>query len=110
MVNKKIPLIVAKKNAKKDVILDPNGFFVIEIDNKEKMIRVEFFSNVYKNKKIVSGKLEKVFLGKNADALCHTIEKNVPRLLPNHYMYLGRELQKAQNSIVKNKKYIQGGC
>lgn len=110
MVDKEIPLIKAKKISQKDVILDPNGFFVIEIDKKQDDIRVEYYSNVYRGKRIVSGILEKVFSGKKADSLCDTIVKNVPNLLPTHYMYLGRELQKAQCALEKNKKYIQGGC
>ena len=110
MVDKEIPLIKAKKIQKKDVILDPYGFFVIDVDKKQNEIRVEYYSNVYKKKRIVSGILEKVFNGKKADALCDTIVKNVPDLLPNHYMYLGRELQRAQCALEKNKKYFQGGC
>lgn len=110
MAEKKVLLIKAKKTRKKNVILDPNGFFVIEIDRKEKQIRVEYFSNVYKNKKIVSGNLQKVFVGKKTDALSDAISKNVPELLPEHYLYLGRELQRAQCALEKNKKYIQGGC
>ena len=110
MVDKEVPLIKAKKISQKDVILDPNGFFVIEIDRKQNEIRVEYYSNVYKEKKIVSGILEKVFTGKKSDALCDTIASYVSALLPTHYMYLGRELQKAELSLEKNKKYIQGGC
>jgi len=110
MVDKEIPLIKAKKITQRDVILDPNGFFVIEIDKKLNDIRVEYYSNVYRGKRIVSGILEKVFSGKKADSLCDTIVKNVPNLLPTHYMYLGRELQRAQCALEKNKKYIQGGC
>jgi len=110
MDERKIPLINAKKLSKKDIILDTNGFFVIELDKKESKIRVEYYSNVYKNKRIVSGKLEKVFTGKKADALCDTISNIVPNLLASHYMYLGRELQKAEVALEKNQKYIQGGC
>jgi len=110
MTNRKIPLIKAVKTPEKDVKLDPNGFFVIELDKKDEQIRVEYYSNVYKGKKIVSGVLEKVFVGKKTDALCDIISKNVPRLLPEHYMYLGREIQRAQCALEKNKKYFQGGC
>ena len=88
--------------------MDPKGFFVIEIHDRE--IIVEYYTNVYKNKKIVSGKLKKVFSGTNADALCDTISNHIPHMRPEHYMYLGRELIKAQYAIVNNKKYIQGGC
>lgn len=103
-----IPLIKAKKTSKNDVILDPKGFFIIEIHGKE--IIVEYYTNIYKNKKIVSGKLKKVFSGTNAGALCDTISNNINYLRPEHYMYLGRELIKAQYALVSNKKYVQGGC
>jgi len=110
MVEKKIPLIKAEKTPEKDVVLDPNGFFVIELDKTQKQIRVEYYSNVYKKEKIVSGNLQMVFIGEKTDELCDTIAKKTPHLLPEHYMYLGREIQKAQNALEKNKKYIQGGC
>ena len=109
MADKEVPLIEAKKTLRKDVKLDPSGFFVIEVDNNKK-IRVEYYSNVYKDKRIVSGNLKMVFQGEQADALCDTIAKKVSDLLPEHYMYLGRELQRAQCAIEKNKKYVQGGC
>lgn len=110
MVDKEVPLVKAEKTSRKDVILDPNGFFVIEINNTKGEIVVEYYTNVYKNKKIVSGNLQKVFTSKKADALSDTIAKHVPKLLPEHYMYLGRELQRAQCALEKNKKYFQGGC
>ena len=77
-----IPLIKAKKTSKNDVILDTKGFFVIEIRDKE--IIVEYYTNIYKN--------------------------NIKYMRPEHYMYLGRELIKAQYAIVNNIKYVQGGC
>jgi len=110
MAEKKVPLIKGVKTPEKDVNLDKNGFFVIELDRKENMIRVEYYSNVYKKERIVSGNLQKVFIGDKADALSDTIAKNVPELRPEHYMYLGRELQCAQYALEKNKKYFQGGC
>jgi dihydropteroate synthase len=108
MVDKEIPLIRAKKTMEKDVILDPHGFFVIEVDTNG--IRTEYYSNVYKNKRIVSGRLEKVFVGIKADALSDSIAQCVPILRPDHYLYLGRELQKAQLAFEQKKKYVQGGC
>jgi hypothetical protein len=108
MVDKEVPLIQATKTKEKDVLLDPAGFFVIEVDRKT--IRVEYYTNVYKNKRIVSGILQKVFTGTSADSLSDTIASHVPPLLPEHYLYLGRELQKAQLAFEQHKKYIQGGC
>jgi len=110
MTEKKVPLIKAVKTSRKDVVLDSNGFFVIEIDRNEKQIRVEYYANVYKGNKIVSGNLQKVFTGNKADALSDTIAKNVPKLLPEHYLYLGRELHRAEYALANNKKYFQGGC
>ena len=108
MVAKEVPLIKAKKTPQKEVILDSKGFFVIELNNDT--IRVEYYSNVYRNKKIISGNLEKVFSGTKANSLCDTIVRHVSNLRAEHYMYLGRELQKAQFALEQNKKYIQGGC
>ena len=110
MADKEVPLINAKKIPKKDVVLDSNGFFVIELDRKRSEIRVEYYSNVYKNNKIVSGILKKIFTGTKADALCDTIANKIPKLLPSHYMYIGRELQNAQFALEKNIEYFQGGC
>jgi len=110
MAEKKVPLVEAVKTPEKDVNLDNKGFFVVEIDKKENKIRVEYYSNVYKKERIVSGNLEKVFIGDKADSLSDTIVKNVPKLLHEHYMYLERENQRAQCALKKNKKYEQGGC
>ena len=110
MVDKKVPLIEARKTSQKDVRLDPGGFFVIEVDREQKKIRVEYYSNVYRDNRIVSGNLKLVFSGYEANALCDTIVRYVTNLQPEHYMYLGRELQRAQCALEKNKRYIQGGC
>jgi len=108
MVDKIIPIIKAKKTLKKNIILDPNGFFIIEVYNTE--IRVEYYKNIYKKNKIVSGVLKQVFTGDKADALCDTIANRIKNLRIEHYMYLGRELFNAQTCLEKNEKYIQGGC
>jgi len=105
---KDIPLINAIKTPRNKVVLDPAGFFVIEVNEKE--IRVEYYSNVYKEQKIVSGILQKVFIGKKADALCDSIAAHVPTLRPEHYLYLGRELMCAQQAFDLKTSYEQGGC
>jgi len=108
MVDKEVPLFEAKKTSEKDVTLDPAGFFVVEVYAKG--VRVEYYSNVYKERRIVSGHLQKVFTGTKADALSDTIATHVPNLRPEHYLYLGRELQKAQQAFEQKKPYEQGGC
>ncbi|HEC81180.1 MAG TPA: hypothetical protein ENI42_01970 [Thermoplasmatales archaeon] len=99
-------LIKAEKTPQRDVKLDPKGFFTIRV--KGKQILVEYYSDL--NKKVGSAEPDKVFLGSKADALCDTIVKHIPGLLPSHYAYLGRELQKAEDACKNNKKYVQGGC
>jgi len=105
---KDIPLIKAMKTPRNKVVLDQAGFFVIEVNEKE--IRVEYYSNVYKEQKIVSGILQKVFIGEKADALCESIAAHVPPLRPEHYLYLGRELMCAQQAFDLKTVYEQGGC
>jgi hypothetical protein len=108
MVEKQIPMIEASKTLRKDVILDPSGFFVIIVLD-EKII-VESYSNVTKDGRIVSGKLRRVFRGTRADALCDTIARFEKDLLPEHYLYLGRELMHAEEALIQKKPYVQGGC
>lgn len=108
MVDKEVPLIKAEKTLQKDVILDKAGFFIIEVHEKE--IIIEYYTNVYRVNKIISGNLEKVFSGNKADSLSDTIVRHIPHLRPEHYLYLGRELQKAQYALENNEKYVQGGC
>lgn len=110
MVDKEVPLIEARKTSQKDVRLDPGGFFIIGLQRKQKKIRAEYYSNIYKDNKIVSGDLKMVFSGDKANALCDTIVRHVPDLRPEHYAYLGRELQRAQYALEKNKEYVQDGC
>ncbi len=110
MPDKEIPLIPACKTKRKDVTLDTQGFFVIEVHHQKNRIHVEYYHNVYKNKRIVSGTLKKIFVGTQADALSDTIAQHVPTLRPEHYLYLGRELQKAQKALENNTSYEQGGC
>ncbi len=108
MKRPEVPVIEAKKTPRKDVILDEKGFFVIEVHADA--IVVEFYENVKKNNRIVSGKIKKVFTGTYADALSDTIARHLPFLRPEHYLYLGRELMKAEIAFQKKESYDQGGC
>ena len=107
-MDRDVPVYSAVKTKEKDVMLDPAGFFVIEVSVEG--IRVEYYSNVYRGGRIASGHLEAVFTGVRADALADTIAGRVPRLLPVHYLYLGRELCRAQEAFEQGRKYVQGGC
>lgn len=80
--------------------LDPIGYFVIiPMKNKEYPLLVEHYSN--------DGRLKNLVEGKDAASLCATlIEKKLVSQL-DHAAYLGRELFKAQISLLSDLKYIQ---
>lgn len=101
--------LVAKRTD--DFVYDPKGFFVIYLDNRGKNIMVEYYENVYKKdgNDVVTGKLRKIIVGKNAEAIGDTIISNnlISRL--DHAFYIGRELQKAEWALKNDLKYIQEG-
>jgi len=103
-----IPVIPAEKTREKDIILDKKGFFVIELVGDH--IQVEFYHNVKKNDQIVSGKLVKIFTGKSAAALSDTIAQHIQGLRPEHLLYVGRELMRAELALKNNESYEQDGC
>ena len=103
-----IPVINARKTKEKDIILDKKGFFVIELVDDQ--IQVEFYHNVIKDQRIVSGKLVKIFTGKRAAAICDTIALHIPGLRSDHLLYLGRELMRAELALAGNQSYEQDGC
>jgi dihydropteroate synthase len=105
----KVETIEAKKH--KRMIQDPQGFFVIFLDNDRNEIVVEFYESVIKDekskKKIGTGKLGLVVCGTNAEALCHTIAREDLVTRSDHSSYLGRELQKAEIALKNGLKYEQ---
>lgn len=103
-----VPVIVAKKTKEKDVVLDKKGFFVIELVDDQ--IQVEFYHNVIKNQRIVSGKLTKIFVGSSAAAISDTIARHIPGLRSDHLLYLGRELMRAELALKNNESFEQDGC
>lgn len=107
-VTPSVPVIHAKKTKEKDVILDKKGFFVIELITDQ--IQVEFYHNVVKNQRIVSGKLAKMFIGTSAAALSDTIARHISGLRSDHLLYLGRELMRAELALKTGDDYEQDGC
>jgi hypothetical protein len=103
-----VPVIPAEKTREKDVVLDKKGFFVIELVQNQ--IQVEFYHNVIKNDRIVSGKLSIVFIGTSAAALSDTIARYIQGLRADHLLYLGRELMRAELALKQNESYEQNGC
>lgn len=81
--------------------LDPAGYFVIMVmKEKENPLLIEHYSN--------DGTLRNIIEGKDSASICATlIEKKLISQL-DHAAYLGRELAKAERSlVVADSKYMQ---
>ncbi len=104
--------------------LDPNGYFIIKVDLEEKKIILEHFLNNIndegyaldpetnepikcdsQNKRVCN----EVFEGISAKQLGILIaeERNDLITKVDHALYLGRELQKAEECLYKKLPYIQ---
>jgi len=90
---------------------DRDGFFYIYLDNTRRHIIVEHYNNVDKvvggRQQTVSGKINKVFKGSNAETLYRTVLSSVPLTRMDHAAYLGYELGKAETALKNNVKYEQ---
>jgi len=90
---------------------DDQGFFFIYLDDARRNIVVEHYRNVVKDmgryKRTVSGKINKVFKGANAETLYRTILGNGLVSRPDHAAYLGYELGKAETALKNHRKYEQ---
>jgi len=83
-----------------DFILDPQGYFLIRVDYEQKKLEVGFCNA--KNTVVL-----KVVGSKPIDVY-HTIgTKGDLGLRPEHYAYLGRELEKAYHCLMMNLEYVQ---
>jgi hypothetical protein len=102
---KEVPVIIADSSYDIKKKLDGNGFFIIKL--REGVISVEYYKNVVRDHTIVSGNLQIIFTGSNAEWLSNAIEKHVPELQKDHYLYLGRELMKAELALKAHTIYEQ---
>ena len=117
-------IYIDKELSKRDIDLDPKGYFIIKLDQINKKIIVEhYLNNINKkgialdpitNKPIQCDKenkrqYNKVFYGNTAKEIGILItEKNTNLITKfDHALYLGRELQKAEECLLKDHEYIQ---
>lgn len=103
-INQKVPQfkddnaeVVRELNS--DYISDEKGYFRIYVNLIEKKIYVLFYSN--------KNDLLHTFIGENAEALSKNIIKQDLTRDLFHLNYLGRELKKAEISLLHGKPYIQ---
>jgi len=78
---------------------DPLGYFLIKIDQKEKVIRAGFCNN--------DNKMVKEFVGKTAEEIYHTILAHKLISVLAHACNIGRELAKAEIALEYNLDYVQ---
>ena len=104
--------------------LDPKGYFIIKVDLQKKQIILEHYLNKINeegyaldpktNKPIKCGSKEmkscnEVFAGISAKQIGILITETRNNLISrfDHALYLGRELQKAEECLYKKLPYIQ---
>ena len=115
---------IDKELSKRNINLDPKGYFLIKIDSIQKKIIVEHYLNkINKNGLAIDPetnmpitcrnenlrKYNKIFIGDTAKEVGILLSEREEGLISkiDHALYLGRELQKAEESILKNIEYIQ---
>lgn len=84
----------------KKLKLDPEGYFVIMVmPGNKNPILVEHYTN--------DGRLRHIIEGKDAATVCSTILDMDLVSQMDHAAYLGRELAKAEISIITKERYVQ---
>ena len=113
-----------KKLSQRDIVLDSSGYFIIKIDQVNKKIVVEHYLNNINDKGIALDPItnkpiqcdkqnkrqyNKIFEGNTAKEIGILITEKNNNLISklDHALYLGRELQKAEECLLTNDEYIQ---
>ena len=115
---------IDKDLSRRNIELDPQGYFIIKIDQQNENIIVEHYLNNIDDKGFAvdpqTNKLidcnsnikrtyNSIFTGKTAKELGILITEQDALLISklDHALYLGRELQKAEQCLLNQSKYIQ---
>lgn len=111
--------------SKRDIALDPAGYFIIYLDRDAGLICAKHFTNIINEKglavdpetgKVIpaKGKVERtaqtIYTARTAKELCvKIIEQTQPCPIGflDHAAYLGREFVRAQNALMNGEEYIQ---
>ena len=116
--------IIDKELSKRNINLDPKGYFLIKIDLIKKKIIVEHYLNKINKKGLAIDpdtnmpitcsnqkirQYNKIFIGETAKEVGILLSEKEDSLISkmDHALYLGRELQKAEECIARNIEYIQ---
>jgi dihydropteroate synthase len=111
--------------SKRDIELDPAGYFVIYLDRKAGLICAKHFTNIINERglavdpatgKVIPAKgkvdrvAETVYSARTAKELCVKIieePETVSLSFLDHAAYLGREFVRAEYALVSGSEYIQ---
>ncbi|MDX2255862.1 MAG: DUF4346 domain-containing protein [Pseudanabaenaceae cyanobacterium bins.39] len=111
--------------SKRNIALDPGGYFIIYLDRERQLICAKHYSNFINDKGLAvdpetgkpipaKGKVERqavqLFTGRTAKELCVQILETTqpcPVTLLDHAAYLGREAQRAEMALLQQREYIQ---
>jgi len=116
--------IIDKRLSQRDIVLDSSGYFIVKIDQINKKIIVEHYLNNINEKGIALDPItnkpikcdkqnkrqyNKIFEGNTAKEIGILITEKNKNLISklDHALYLGRELQKAEECLLKDHEYIQ---
>ncbi len=116
--------ITDKKLSQRDIVLDSSGYFIVKIDQINKKIVVEHYLNNIDEKGIALDPItntpiqcnnknkrlyNKIFKGNTAKEIGILITEKNNNLISklDHALYLGRELQKAEECLLNDLDYIQ---
>jgi len=106
-INKKIKKrITAKYHKIKDWVMDPNGYFLIKIDRKKKLIKVGYCKLKKLNNDVMHNMVS-IVSGKNAIEIVNTLIKNNYISSHQHAADMGIELCKAELALKYKLNYIQ---
>jgi dihydropteroate synthase len=113
------------KLSKRYIELDPDGYFLIYLDQEAGLICAKHFSNIINDKGLACdpatgkplptrGKVERTptatFTGRTAKELCIKIfedAKPCPIRYLDHAAYLGREFMRAEQALLAGAEYVQ---
>jgi dihydropteroate synthase len=117
--------IIDDELSKRDLELDPSGYFIIYLDRETGLICAKHFTNVIDERglavdpetgKVIpaKGKVERthstLYTGRTAKELCVAIFEQTqpcPVTKLDHAAYLGREFVRAESALISGQEYVQ---
>ena len=106
-INNKIKKkIVAKYHKIQDWVMDPRGYFLIEIDREKKLLRAGYCKFTKLGNKPINDMVS-IVSGRTAIEIVNTLIRNKYISTLQHAADMGIELHKAELSLKYDLKYIQ---